>query len=138
MKKTTWVFLYIKYSKFWSVLLEHFIERKPLFSEDCPGFLRRLRRPRRTITNQGNAYVSFNVNLYFILIFYKFSKKTSYLILITFFFRFRPIIPFESLTDLMNSSPRVSKLEAVLSHDEVDLLKQNYDLEIVEDLYYVL
>ena len=56
---------------------------------------------------------------------------------ITCFFRFRPIIPFESLTDLMNSSPRISKLEAVLSHDEVDLLKQNYDLEIVEDLYYV-
>lgn len=55
----------------------------------------------------------------------------------TCFFRFRPIIPFESLTDLMNSSPRISKLEAVLSHDEVDLLKQNYDLEIVEDLYYV-
>ena len=30
MKKTTWVFLCIKYSKFWSVSLEHFIERKPL------------------------------------------------------------------------------------------------------------
>ena len=33
-KKTTWVFLYIKYSKFWSVSLEHFIERKPLISEE--------------------------------------------------------------------------------------------------------
>ena len=31
---TTWVFLYIKYSKFWSVLLEHFVEHKPLFSEE--------------------------------------------------------------------------------------------------------
>ena len=29
-----WVFLCIKYSKFWSVLLEHFIERKPLISEE--------------------------------------------------------------------------------------------------------
>ena len=27
-KKNTWVFLYIKYSKFWSVSLEHFGERK--------------------------------------------------------------------------------------------------------------
>ena len=34
-KKTTWVFLYIKYSKVWSVLLEHFVERKPLISEEC-------------------------------------------------------------------------------------------------------
>ena len=34
-KKTTWVFLYIKYSKFWSVLLEHFVECKPLISEQC-------------------------------------------------------------------------------------------------------
>ena len=32
-KKTTWVFLYIKYSKFRSVLLEHFVERKPLIYE---------------------------------------------------------------------------------------------------------
>ena len=31
MKKTTWVFLYIKYSKFWSVSLEHFVERKLFF-----------------------------------------------------------------------------------------------------------
>ena len=33
-KKTTWVFLYIKYRKFWSVSLEHFIERKPLIYEE--------------------------------------------------------------------------------------------------------
>ena len=33
-KKTTWVFLYIKYSKFWSVSLEHFVERKPLIYEE--------------------------------------------------------------------------------------------------------
>ena len=33
-KKTTWVFLYIKYSKFWSISLEHFIERKPLIYEE--------------------------------------------------------------------------------------------------------
>ena len=31
----TWVFLYIKYSKYWSVWLEHFLERKPLISEEC-------------------------------------------------------------------------------------------------------
>ena len=30
MKKDTCVFLYIKHSKFWSVSLEHFVERKPL------------------------------------------------------------------------------------------------------------
>ena len=83
---------------------------------------------RKSIANQDN----FNVKSCFIILFYNFFfiKKTC-------FFRFRPIIPFESLTDLMNSSPRISKLEAVLSHDEVDLLKLNYDLEIVEDLYYV-
>ena len=34
-KKTTWVFLYIKYSKFWSVSLEYFIKCKPLVSEEC-------------------------------------------------------------------------------------------------------
>ena len=34
-QKTTWVFLYIKFSKFWSVSLEHFVERKPLISEEC-------------------------------------------------------------------------------------------------------
>ena len=33
-KKTTCVFLYIKYSKFWSVSLEDFVERKPLISEE--------------------------------------------------------------------------------------------------------
>ena len=33
--KTMWVFLYIKYSKFWSISLEHFVERKPLISEEC-------------------------------------------------------------------------------------------------------
>ena len=32
-----WVFLYIKYSKFWSISLEHFIERKPLISEEWPA-----------------------------------------------------------------------------------------------------
>ena len=36
-KKTTWVFLYIKYSKFWSASLEHFVERKHFISEEC-GF----------------------------------------------------------------------------------------------------
>ena len=29
-----WVFLYIKYSNFWSILLEHFVELKPLISEE--------------------------------------------------------------------------------------------------------
>ena len=36
MKKTTGVFLYIKYSKFRSVSLEHFVEHKPLISEEWP------------------------------------------------------------------------------------------------------
>ena len=30
-----WVFLSIKYTKFWSASLEHFVERKPLISEEC-------------------------------------------------------------------------------------------------------
>ena len=34
-KKTTWVFWYIKYGKFWSISLEHFVERKPLIYEEC-------------------------------------------------------------------------------------------------------
>ena len=42
-KKTTWVFFYIKYNKFVSISLEHFVERKPLIFEECPcktkGFL---------------------------------------------------------------------------------------------------
>ena len=33
-KKTTCVFIYIKYSKFWSVSLEHFVERKPVIYEE--------------------------------------------------------------------------------------------------------
>ena len=35
MKKTTWVFIFQKYGKFWSVLLRHFINHKPLISEEC-------------------------------------------------------------------------------------------------------
>ena len=46
-KKTTWVFLYIKYSKFWSVLLEHFVERKPLISEEWIGFLDTRNQPKK-------------------------------------------------------------------------------------------
>ena len=34
-KKTTWVFIYQKYAKFWSVLLELFVKHKPLISEEC-------------------------------------------------------------------------------------------------------
>ena len=30
----TWVFLYIKYSKFWSISLGHYVERKTLISEE--------------------------------------------------------------------------------------------------------
>ena len=33
-KKTTWVFFFHNHSKFWSVWLEHFIERKPLIFEE--------------------------------------------------------------------------------------------------------
>ena len=33
-KRFSWVFLYIKYSKFWSISLEHFVERKPFISEE--------------------------------------------------------------------------------------------------------
>ena len=36
-KKTIWVFLYIKYSKFWIVSLEHFVEHKLLISEAWPS-----------------------------------------------------------------------------------------------------
>ena len=34
MKKTTWVFIFHNYSKYWSILLEHFIKRKPLVSKE--------------------------------------------------------------------------------------------------------
>ena len=34
-KKTTLVFLYIKYSKLWSISLEHFVKHKYLISEEC-------------------------------------------------------------------------------------------------------
>ena len=33
-KKNTWVFFYIKYRKFWSILLVDFVERKPLLFEE--------------------------------------------------------------------------------------------------------
>ena len=33
-KKTTWVFLYIKYTKFWSISLGHFIKHKLLIPEE--------------------------------------------------------------------------------------------------------
>ena len=35
MKKTTWVFFFYKYGKFWSVLLDKKVDLKPLFSEEC-------------------------------------------------------------------------------------------------------
>ena len=38
-EKSTWVFLYIKYSILWSTLLENFVERKPLIYEECFYFL---------------------------------------------------------------------------------------------------
>ena len=38
-ENSTWVFLYIKYSKFWSLSLEHFVERKPLISEEWYIFI---------------------------------------------------------------------------------------------------
>ena len=49
-KKTTWVFLYIKYSKFWSVSLKHFVEHKPLIYEECFGTCYPITslRPQRT------------------------------------------------------------------------------------------
>ena len=34
-KKTSWVFVFQKYGKFWSVSLGHFIQHKPLISEEC-------------------------------------------------------------------------------------------------------
>ena len=33
-KKITWVFVFQKYGKFWSISLEHFIKHKPLISEE--------------------------------------------------------------------------------------------------------
>ena len=35
MKNSTWVFVFQKYGKFWSVLLGHFINHKPLIYEEC-------------------------------------------------------------------------------------------------------
>ena len=37
MKKTTWVFFFYKYGKFWSVLSDKKVDLKPLFSEECPS-----------------------------------------------------------------------------------------------------
>ena len=34
-KKTTWVFVFQKYGKCWSISLGHFIKHKPLISEEC-------------------------------------------------------------------------------------------------------
>ena len=33
-EKSTWVFIFQKYGKFWSILLGHFIKHKPLISEE--------------------------------------------------------------------------------------------------------
>ena len=38
MKKTTWVFVFQKYGKFWSFSLGHSVENKPIISEQCPPF----------------------------------------------------------------------------------------------------
>ena len=38
-KKTTWVFFYYKYGKFWSVLPDKKVDLKPLFSEECFTYL---------------------------------------------------------------------------------------------------
>ena len=50
-----WVFLFIKYSKFWSVSLEHFIERKPLISEEWHRF----HEPSGKIWTKGELSTSF-------------------------------------------------------------------------------
>ena len=34
-KKTTWVFFFYKYGKFWSIPQEQKVDLKPLFSEEC-------------------------------------------------------------------------------------------------------
>ena len=36
-KTSIWVFLYMKYDKFWSILLEHFVELKILISIEWEG-----------------------------------------------------------------------------------------------------
>ena len=38
---TTWIFVFQKYGKFWSVLQEHFIKHKPLISEECCIFTKK-------------------------------------------------------------------------------------------------
>ena len=74
MKKPTWVFLYKKYSKFWSVSLEHFIERKPLiYEEQCTteaGKYRiyripKLRYSNRTEPNNTEPNLIVDENQYF-------------------------------------------------------------------------
>ena len=58
-KKTAWVFLCITYSKFWSVLLEHFVERKPLISEEwCINF-----------TKNYNIFFYFTKNIHYYFVF---------------------------------------------------------------------
>ena len=50
--------------------------------------------------------------------------------------RFRPIIPFQSLTYLLDVSPKIMRMEATLSLTEEILLTERYNLEIVEDVTF--
>ena len=64
-KKQLWVFVFIKYGKFWSDSLEHYIEHKPLISEEWVPSLSEFTFPwyvmvfqkcwemGKTIANQG-------------------------------------------------------------------------------------
>ena len=72
-KKTAWVFLYIKYSKFWSVSLEHFVQHKPLISEEWLCVLlnmvhisSRLIRVQTSRWSMPSAFTfAYNLNVYF-------------------------------------------------------------------------
>ena len=59
-KKQLWVFVYIKYGKFWSILLELFVEHKLWNWEECITLLAEMKStsnnyPKRTIKARGSS-----------------------------------------------------------------------------------
>ena len=60
-KKQLWVFVYIKYDKFWSISLGHFIKHEPLISEECKTEPKTKTGAEKTSFPDGWVFVKLNM-----------------------------------------------------------------------------
>ena len=68
-KEQYWVFVCIKYGKFWSILLGHFIKHKPLISEECTWYW--ISKVKNLLLNDDDDDTTIFFNIWL------FSKPTS-------------------------------------------------------------